>query len=169
VPLEEGPVLASAASAASGQPVDGVQCNANEQVAYHVHTHLAVFVNGQLRPIPAGIGIVAPLPQQTADGAFDQASQCYYWLHVHAQDGVIHIESPAGHTYNLGDFFDLWGQPLSGDRVGPDQGPLVVFVNGTRFRGDPRAIVLGSHLDIQIDAGSPVIPPKSVDWSATSL
>jgi hypothetical protein len=169
VPLEEGSLLASASSAATGQPVDGVECNADEQVAYHVHTHVSVFVNGRLRPIPAGIGIVSPQSQQTLNGSFDEASQCYYWLHMHAQDGIIHIESPAGHTYTLGNFFDLWGQPLSNDQVGPATGALSIFVNGKRYRGNPRSIELGSHEDIQIDVGTPAIHPEVVNWSASSL
>jgi hypothetical protein len=169
IPLEVGPLLAPAGTSSTGQPVDGVECNTNEQVAYHVHTHLAIYVNGQLRPVPAGIGIVTPLAQQTPDGSFDQASRCYYWLHVHAEDGVIHIESPAGKTYTLGDFFDLWHQPLSATQVGPATGSLTTFVNGLSYRGNPRTIELGSHEDIQIDVGSPIVPPHSVDWSASSL
>jgi hypothetical protein len=169
VPLEQGPMLAPASTAATGQTVDGVQCDSNEQVAYHVHTHLSVYVNGQLRPLPAGIGIVLPVAQQTANGPFDGASQCYYWLHVHAQDGVIHIESPSGHSYTLGQFFDIWRQPLSTDQVGPATGATTVFVNGVLYRGNPRKIALGSHVDIQIDVGTPVVAPKSVNWSLTSL
>jgi hypothetical protein len=169
VPLEEGALLAPASTSATGQPVDGVQCNSNEQFAYHVHTHLSVYVHGTLRPVPAGVGIVMPLSQPTANGAFDQASQCYYWLHVHAQDGVIHIESPAGPSYTLGDFFDLWRQPLSANQVGPDTGALTMFVNGRPYRGDPRHIRLGSHDDVQIDVGTPVVPPQRVDWSVTAL
>jgi hypothetical protein len=169
VPIEQGPLLASAASSATGRTVDGVECNSSEQVAYHVHTHVSVYVDGVLRPMPAGIGIVAPIAQQTPNGAFDAASQCYYWLHVHAQDGVIHIESPAGHTYVLGQFFDLWGQPLGPDQVGPATGRLTIWVDGRRYRGDPRSIPLGSHEDVQIDVGSPVVGPHAVRWSATAL
>jgi hypothetical protein len=169
VPREEGPLLAPASTAATGQAVDGVQCNSSEQVAYHVHTHLSVYVRGQLRPIPAGIGIVSPIAQATPNGQFDGASQCYYWLHVHAQDGVVHIESPAGHSYTLGNFFDLWRQPLSASQVGPAKGALRVYVDGRRYRGNPRTIRLGSHVDIQIDVGTPTVAPMTVNWSATSL
>jgi len=169
VPLEEGTPLAPFSTAATGQPVGGVQCNSTEQVAYHVHTHLSVYVNGQLRPVPAGIGIVLPIVQETANGQFDSASQCYYWLHVHAQDGVIHIESPVGNTYTLGDFFDLWRQPLGPDQAGPATGPVTAFVNGHIARGDPRDIPLGSREDIQLDVGGPLVPPTQVNWSATSL
>jgi hypothetical protein len=90
IAIEPGTVLAAASSAATGQTVDGIKCESTEQVAYHIHAHLAVFVNGHSRPIPLGIGVVSP---QVSDG-FAQASKCYYWLHTHVQDGVIHIESP---------------------------------------------------------------------------
>jgi len=169
VPLQKGTMLAPASTAASGQTVDGIQCNATEQVAFHVHTHLSVYVNGRLRPIPAGIGIVMPAAQATAEGPFYQATQCYYWLHVHAQDGVIHIESPAGHTYTLGQFFDLWGQPLSANQVGPAKGKLTTYVGRRAYRGNPRNIQLGSHVDIQIDVGTPTVLPRSVNWSVTQL
>ena len=168
VPLEVGAPLAPA-GAALGETIDGVQCNSSEQVAYHVHTHLSVYVDGRLRPVPAGIGLVAPVAEPTQNGPFDGATQCYYWLHVHAQDGVIHIESPVDQRYTLGQFFDIWGQPLSPDQVGPATGALTVFVNGRLERGNPRDIPLGSHEDIQIDVGAPAIRPVPVNWTVTSL
>jgi hypothetical protein len=169
VPLQKGTVLAPVSTAATGQTVDGIQCNASEQVAFHVHTHLSVYVNGQLRPIPAGIGIVAPAAQSTPEGPFYAATQCYYWLHVHAQDGVIHIESPPGHTYTLGQFFDLWRQPLSANQVGTATGKLTTYVGDRLYRGNPRTIRLGSHVDIQIDVGTPTVSPRTVNWAVTSL
>jgi hypothetical protein len=167
--LEQGQLLAPASTAANGQTVDGIRCDATEQVAYHIHAHLTVYVNGALRPIPAGIGVVAPAAQQTDNGAFDSATRCYYWLHVHAQDGVIHVESPTQTNYTLGQFFAIWQQPLSATRIGPDKGTLTVFVNGTRYTGDPAAIALTSHEDIQIDVGTPVIAAQRLDWSQSQL
>ncbi|HVX20407.1 MAG TPA: hypothetical protein VHB02_03590 [Acidimicrobiales bacterium] len=169
VPLEVGKPLAPASTAAQGQTVDGIRCDSAEQVAYHVHTRLTVYVDGVLRPIPAGIGIVRPVAKQTARGPFDEATDCYYWVHVHVQDGIIHIESPTRRTYTLGQFFDLWHQPLSRAQVASARGPMVVFVNGHRYGGNPRAITLGSHKVVQIDVGSPVVAPKTVDWSITGL
>jgi hypothetical protein len=169
VPLESGVVLAPESSATAGGVVEGVRCDAREQVAFHIHTHLAVFVNGTLRPIPAGIGIVNPVVQQTANGPFEAATQCYYWLHVHAQDGVIHIESPTQHAFTLGEFFAIWRQPLDRTHVGSASGHLTVFVNGRIYRGDPANVVLGAHDDIQIDVGTPTVAPKRIDWAATGL
>jgi hypothetical protein len=169
VPLQVGKLLAPESSAANGSTVDEIACETTEQVAYHVHVHLSVYVNGTFRPLPAGIGIVAPIPQATVDGPFDSASNCYYWLHVHAQDGVIHIESPTPRSYTLGQFFDLWRQPLTSTRIAGVTGKMVVFVNGVRDLGNPRAIQLRSHLDIQIDVGAPIVAPKRVNWGHTQL
>jgi hypothetical protein len=149
--------------------VDAIQCDAGAQVVYHVHTHLSVFVDGVLRPLPAGVGIVSPVAVSTAHGPFYEANRCYYWLHVHAQDGVIHIESPSVRTYTLGQFFDVWRQPLTATQVGPVTGMLTVYVNGRRYGGDPASILLGSHEDIQIDVGTPIVPPKRIAWSGTGL
>jgi hypothetical protein len=166
--LEEGTPLASLTAAAKGSTVEGVECNTQEQVKYHIHTHLAVYVDGKLRPITPGIGIVQPQGQQTPNGDFFQATNCYYWLHVHAQDGVIHIESPTTRTYTLGQFFAIWGQPLTKNRVGPAAGTVTAFVNGKPYTGDPASIALGSREDVQIDVGTPV-PFQKVDWSKSQL
>jgi hypothetical protein len=169
IPLQEGNLVAPESTAANGEIVDGIHCNTTEQVAYHVHAHLSVFVNGELRPVPPGIGIVQPVATQTPQGPIYGASSCYYWIHVHAQDGVIHIESPTVKQYTLGNFFNIWRQPLSNNQVGTATGPLTVFVDGRPYQGDPRAIPLESHEDIQIDVGTPVVPPQKVDWSGTQL
>jgi hypothetical protein len=167
--LEQGQPLAPASTAAAGQTIDGIQCNAAEQVAYHIHAHLTVYVDGALRPIPAGVGIVTPVAQQTANGAFYGATRCYYWLHVHAQDGVIHVESPNQHNYTLGQFFAIWNQPLTANQIGPATGTLTVFVDGTRYTGNPATIALTSREDIQVDVGTPAVAPQKVDWSKSQL
>ena len=169
IALETGPALAPASTAATGQTVGGIQCEASEQAVYHIHSHLAVYVDGSARQIPLGIGVVEPAVQQTANGPFASATRCYYWLHTHTNDGIIHIESPSRHTYTLGNFFDIWRQPLSTHQAGPATGTVTAFVNGTKYSGDPRAIPLGSHTDIQLDVGSPAVPPTSVDWSKAQL
>jgi hypothetical protein len=168
IPLEDGTLLAPESSSATGQTVDGIRCDASEQVAYHIHAHLTVYVNGALRPVPGGIGVVQPVAQQTPNGTFYGASQCYYWLHVHAQDGVIHVEAPSQTTYTLGQFFAIWRQPLTTAQVGPTRGALTVYVNGVRYSGTPAGIPLTSHEDIQLDVGTPVAP-KKVDWSKSQL
>jgi len=134
-----------------------------ESVAYHIHARLAVYVTGQLRPIPMGIGIGPPLQvSSTPAGSFVSSGSCFSWLHTHAADGIIHVESPTNRVYTLGNFFDVWGEPLSTTQVGPAHGPVTAYVNGVVFPGDPRSIPLTSHEVIQLDVGTPLVPPQPV-------
>ncbi len=32
--------------------VNGIQCNANEQLLFHIHAHLDIFINGQAIYVP---------------------------------------------------------------------------------------------------------------------
>jgi hypothetical protein len=106
-----------------------------------------------------GIGIPNPQTQDTTSGPFVASGSCFYWLHTHQTDGIIHIESPSQQTYTLGDFFDLWGQKLSSTQVGNDKGAVIAYVNGQRYTGDPRGIPLTAHAVIQLNVGTDV-PPK---------
>ena len=152
-------LLAPVDTAATGAAVDGISCDVSEQVLFHIHAHLAVYVNGSARGIPAGIGIAPPRQaQQTDQGAFVSGGSCFYWLHSHTDDGVIHIESPEQRTFTLGDYFDIWGQPLGPQQVGPAQGTVIAYVDGKRVTGDPRRIALGAHTLIQLDVGQDVAP-----------
>jgi hypothetical protein len=169
IPLERGPALAPASSTAPGTPVDGIQCAPIEQLAYHIHAHLQVFVGGRPRSLPAAIGLLGPIAQQTAYGPFYGATRCYYWLHTHASDGVIHIESPTRRIYTLGDFFDEWRQPLSRHRVAGARGPVTALFDGRRWTGSPRALPLLPHAVIQLDVGSPVVPFVPISWAGTKL
>ena len=116
VPIESGADLASPGTTGTGD-VDGIKCGATEQLAYHIHAHLAVFVGGQPRALPGGIGIPGSQVVQSSEGPVANGGQCIYWLHTHAPDGIIHIESPTQRIYTLGNFFDVWRQPLSANRV----------------------------------------------------
>jgi hypothetical protein len=149
--------------------VDGIQCAPIEQLAYHIHAHLQVYVDGQPRSLPGAIGLIGPVAQHTPYGPFYGATQCYYWLHTHASDGVIHIESPTQRIYTLGDFFDEWGQPLSSDQVADAKGKVTSFIDGRPWTQSPRGIPLKPHAAIQLDVGSPVAPPVSISWAGSSL
>jgi hypothetical protein len=168
--LEQGTVLAPVTSAATGETVDGVKCESQEQVAYHIHAHLTIYVDGKLRPVPPGIGIVEPQNQASAGQAeFDAATNCYYWLHTHAQDGVIHVEAPDNSLYTLGDFFGIWGQKLSTSQIGSVSGTVTAYLNGKPFTGNPASIPLTSRADIQLDIGTTTPAPQKVDWSISQL
>jgi len=168
VSIEAGPELAPAASAQTAT-VDGIRCGATEQLAYHIHAHLAVFDNGTIRALPAGIGIPGSTTQQTGQGPVAAGGQCIYWLHTHTADGIIHVESPTQRIYTLGNFFDEWHQPLSADQVGTVRGHVTAYVNGTLWHKSLRAIPITPHALIQLNAGAPAPPLASVTWSQTGL
>jgi hypothetical protein len=156
IPVPKGPALAPAASTATGQSVDGIHCNAGEQLIFHIHAHIAVFVNGTPRQVPADVGI-------------PPGAGCLYWLHTHAPDGIMHIESPEHRTFTLGNFFDIWRQPLGPDQVGPARGHITAFYNGALYRGDPRNIPLNHYAQIQLDVGTPLIAPEKIGFAGTGL
>ena len=160
-----GPVLAAvmlgAACAAwaevpTGQTIDGIRCDTSEGAVFHIHQHVAILDRGGAIPIPSDVGRPA-------------LANCLYWIHTHTPDGIIHVESPLFRTFTLGNFFDIWGQPLSPTAVGPvrvKKGALRVYVDGNRYAGDPRKIELTLHADIVLEAGPPyVVPTPFTDWN----
>jgi hypothetical protein len=172
VSIPIGPKLATLASAATGQTVDGVQCQAGEQLVSHVHTHLAIFVNGKARVIPYGIGVPGAQAVQTPHGAFVETGSCFYWVHTHQEDGIIHVESPSKSlSFTLGQFFAEWGIPLNATQVGPVTGKLTVFFTAPGkkvgiYKGNPADLPLGDRYQIQIDVGTPIVKPVDVtNWA----
>jgi hypothetical protein len=165
-----GPLLATVTSFDNASPgpnttIDGIKCETSEQLLFHVHSHLAIFVNGQQRSIPMGIGIAPPRQTEAgATGSFVVAGTCFYWLHAHTSDGIIHIESPIQRTYTLGNYFDIWHQPLSSTQVGPAHGTVTAYRNGQLFSGNPRNITIGAHIVIQLDVGKNVPFKNFTAW-----
>jgi hypothetical protein len=150
--------LAPVNGTVSGQAIDGITAGRQEQLAFHIHAHLAVYVNGQPRTVPYGVGVLPPLQlEETPAGPFVAGGAGFYWLHTHDTSGVIHIESPVRRRYTLGEFFDVWGQPLGPYQVGPVHGPVTILVDGAVVPGDPRNIPLDAHSVIQLDVGT-VVP-----------
>jgi hypothetical protein len=141
----------------TGQPVDGIRCDSSEGVAMHIHPHLTILDHGKPVGIPEDIG--RPL-----------AAQCFYWLHTHTPDGIVHIESPTVREFTLGEFFDVWGQPLGPRNVAgakPRPGERIkVYVDGQPYTGDPRKIEFAQHLDVAILVGPPYAkPPPFTQWN----
>jgi hypothetical protein len=161
-PIPTAPDLASTSAGATAGSVDGVQCLGAEQLLFHIHAHLTVYVNGSARRIPYGIGIPGAQVQQTPAGPYVGGGSCFYWLHSHAADGIIHIESPVQRTFTLGDFFDVWGQKLNSTRVGPAAGRVTAIYNGQLYRANPRDIPLTAHAQIQLDVGRPLVGPVRI-------
>jgi hypothetical protein len=142
----------------TGQTVDGVSAQTSEQLVYHIHAHLAIYVNGTQKAVPGGIGITQPWQtSQEQDGStfIDGGKQIYY-VHTHDSSGIIHIESPTQTEYTLGQVFAEWNQPLSETQVGPATGSVIAYVNGQKYTGDPSKIPLTPHAVIQLNVGKDV-------------
>jgi hypothetical protein len=168
IPLQQGPDLGAPGTTRPAS-VDGIQCKPSEQLVYHIHSHLAVFDGGRLYALPGGIGIPGSQIQQSQYGPVAAGGQCYFWLHTHTVDGVIHVESPLRAIFTLGDFFDVWRQPLTADRIASLRGRVSAFVNGKPWHKSPRAIPLLPHSNIQLEIGQPIPPLVAVDWKNTGL
>jgi hypothetical protein len=139
--------------------INGIPCDLGEGLAFHIHAHVAIYANGQPLTVPYGIGIGKPWQvQQSTEGPFVVSGSCFYWLHTHTEDGIIHIESPVQRTFTLGDFFAIWGQPLSSSQAASATGPVIAYVNGERSSGDPSQITLQAHQLIQLDVGDETPP-----------
>ena len=163
VPIPQGSALGRTRLVAPGERIDGITCQAGEQVLFHIHAHLTLFVRGAAREVPAGVGIAPPYQvEATPGGAFVAGAACFMWLHTHAADGIIHTESPVQRTYTLGEFFDLWGQRLTRNEVGPAHGHVTALFNGQVFTGDPRKIPLLAHAQIQLEVGRPLVAPEKI-------
>jgi hypothetical protein len=162
VPIPPAARLASPAAGGHGGAVDGISCLAGEQLLFHIHAHVTVFIDGVARQIPGGIGVVDPRAQDTPAGPFVVGAGCFYWLHTHAADGIVHIESPVRRIYTLGDFFDVWGEPLGPTAIGPYRGSVTAIYNGRRYLGNPRSIPLNRHAQIQLELGRPLVAPKLI-------
>src|SRR5436190_14685240 len=165
VPIPKVPPLASPVSKARpGKAIDGIECEFNPKLVSHVHVHLTVFVNGKPRAVPAGIGFWPPLgPQNYRHGQFGVTSgSCWSSLSTRYADGLIHVESPTGRSFVLGELFDVWGQPLSRSAVGPARGPVTAIVDRRVWTGDPRRIPLDAHTQIQLEVGKPLVAPQVI-------
>ncbi|MEO8972555.1 MAG: hypothetical protein ABI406_13255 [Ktedonobacteraceae bacterium] len=135
---------------------NNVECDAGEQLTYHIHSYLVIYINGKQSLLPANTGIAS-------DGT------CYYWLHTHDTTGVIHEESPDSRVFILGNFFDEWEQVFS--QLGyPSQLDLssgwTVYVNGSLYKGSFRNIPLNAHTIITMAYNSPGVKPvTSYNWN----
>jgi len=149
---------------ATGQPVDGMLCQATLGSQQRASVHLTVYINDQQMGVPSGIGSVAPSQPGVTTLASNGRTSCLYPLHVFEADNIIHIDASTNRTYRLGEFFDVWGQPLSRTQVADYQSdathPLAFYAfdadgNMRNYSGDPRSIPLIEHGTIVIVYNSP--------------
>lgn len=143
------------------KPIDGLACTSTSGSATHLDTYVELYSNNQQQTVPTGIGIQA---------------NCSYPLTVQpGQQNVITARaSSANTTYTLGQFFAIWGKPLSTTQAGQYQaasGAKVTFEvwdgkgNFQIYMGDPTKIQLQNHETIAILVNSPNAKPLPYsDW-----
>ena len=126
----------------------GLNALTNEGEVVHIHQHLDIYVNGKKVTVPSQIGIY--------DGQFLTE------LHTHDATGIMHVESPTKRTFDLAQFFGVWGVRLTPSCVGgycKELTPWRLYVDGKPYQGDPRALELKAHQEIAIVIGT---PPKTI-------
>lgn len=102
-------ILLSVGNNSNSGKLGRVECNSTEfaDTPAHTHSHLALKINGVSEHVlDANIGI---------------GPTCFYWLHTHASDGILHVEPPATQEatkFTLQDFADVWGKPINNHQVG---------------------------------------------------
>jgi hypothetical protein len=120
----------------------GIGCSPRPETRVRARAHLDVLVDGRPVTVPAGVGV---------------RPTCSYWVRTTAEDGIVTIGSPERRSFTLGDFFDIWGAPLTSGRLltfDVNAGrPLRAFVDGRLREGDPRAIRLEDGREIALVLG----------------
>lgn len=145
-------------SGGQGQAFGTDICASGMSETYHVHAHLAIVKDGNMLAIPAQIGLLANPPG------------CTYLTHTHDSTGVVHVEADSYRLLTLGQFFQVWGQPLTETNVAGFSGqPIHVYVNdGTSLQEVASSnwanIEWKAHRSITIVIGSVPATIASYTW-----
>jgi hypothetical protein len=149
----------------------GLVPEVNEHLTFHVHSHLDVFVAGKPVLVPSGIGInisdpavkVFPVPDgsKAYGGIVKCKHVCISPLHTHDDTGILHTETSKREPNRLGQFFVEWNVRLTKTCVGPYCKHVQFYVNGRRYSGDPRKILLADKTEIAVVVGTPPNPIPS--------
>ncbi len=118
--------------------------------------HVEVFAANRVVLLAAGIGAEPPLGYSA--GRISSA-RCYGELVTIDPTGLVLIRR--GARPSLSALFRSWGEPLTLTRVASFRGSRVaVFVDGRRWRGDPRLVPLTPHAEVVLEVG-PYVPPHA--------
>jgi hypothetical protein len=140
------------APARRANPIAGLRCSRGSTARYAVH--LELFAAGRVVLIPPGVGIAPPRKHK---GAYVSGGRCSYPLRTREPTGVIEVDR-AGPPKTLGQFFAVWGQPLTKTAMAGFRGRVRAYVNGRPWQRDPRAIPLARHAQIVLEVGGHVRP-----------
>ena len=139
----------------TGRAIDGIGCVPATGTVPPLHQHQAIEAAGRPVVVPGGVG----------DETAHSVAPCLRWLHTHAPDGIIHIESPTRQAYTLGQFFAVWQMPLSRTQLltftANGTHTIRAYVNGRLYRGDPRTIPLTNRARMTLEYGPPWVSPPA--------
>jgi hypothetical protein len=149
-----------------------------ERLEFHVHAHLDVYIDGKPVLVPAGLGIDTKNPGvhlfntngMAAYGGISPPcdTPCISPLHTHDVTGILHTESATRKYNTLGQLFIEWNVRLTPTCVATYCGPktpVVLYVDGAKFTGDPRTIPLSNLRQITVVIGTPPAQiPNTAAW-----
>ncbi len=154
-PIGVGPgyrIAAAPAPVRRGLPLGRLRCESRRAA---VGVHLELFARRRVVIVPAGIGVARPRWRRLGQTL---AGRCRYPASTVDPTGVILVDP--GSRVVLADLFRTWGQPLARFRLASfrTRTPVLAFVGGRRWRGDPGAIPLRAHAQIVLELGG-YVPP----------
>jgi hypothetical protein len=82
----------------TAQAVTDINLRDHKELALHIHPTLMIEILGEVVEIPKDVGV--------SDAGMRV-------IHTHTNDGTLHVEGPYPYTFQLKDFFTIWGQKLT--------------------------------------------------------
>jgi hypothetical protein len=144
-------------------PIDGIPCVAAPATGQAFRVHLDIWIGERAMEVPPGTGTVS-----TQDGT------CQYYLTSPAgpsgkADNIVAVAAPAGQSFTLGQFFAIWGLPLSAtDLMGHvtyGAYSLRAYVDGRPYSGNPADIPLRPGEEIALEYGPPWHSPVPASYA----
>jgi hypothetical protein len=132
-----------------------IQCSPVESLATHYHVALLIHRNGGTDVLPAQTGI---------------NTFCLYWIHVHDDSGIVHVEAPAAyrdHAFVLADVFAVAKTRFDANHLGSASFPgtaLSVYVDGVKWSGSPGDVPLVDLQTIDVVAPGESFSYLPYDW-----
>lgn len=142
-----------------GQAIGSLGCG--RAGASYTYAHLSIFLDGQQLAVPADVGWISPPTNEIG---------CVYPLHTDDTSGKIRIDATGATPFTLGQFFAIWGQPLSSSNIAGITGqPITVYVNDggalTQYTGDLASLPLTSRREVTIQIGSALPRIPTYTWT----
>jgi hypothetical protein len=92
---------------------------------------------------------------------------CLYWIHVHDDSGIVHVEAPAAyqdHVFVLTDVFAVAKERFDANHLGSASFPgqaISVYIDGAKWNGSPGDVPLVNLQTIDV-----VAPGESFTYEA---